>query len=153
MTNKDVKKKNRHQVLRERCREHVLKVTHQPLDILQATSSGENHPSAEEAFERVKAKLPTLSFDTVYRNFALFENSGVTLRVHHLNSKTRFDSNVTPHHYLVCTKCKKIQNFYWPDVEQIKIPEETRGWGTVHTKYVELRGLCRVCLEVEGKKK
>ena len=153
MINRGPQKSNRLQTLQELCREQGLKVTHQRLEILQAVAGAANHPSAEEVFKQVKAKLPTVSFDTVYRNLALFERSGVITRVQYLDDKTRYDSNLRPHHHLVCTKCRKIQDFYWPDVEHMKIPEETGGWGTVHTKYVELRGLCRACLEAEKKKR
>ena len=153
MTERNAQRTDRLQVLQELCREQGLKVTHQRLEILKAVSGAENHPSAEEVFKRVKAKLPTVSFDTVYRNLALFEHSGVIARMQYLDDKTRYDSNLRPHHHLVCTNCKKIQDFYWPDVERIKIPEETGEWGTVDTKYVELRGLCRACLEAEKKKR
>jgi Fur family peroxide stress response transcriptional regulator len=153
MINRDAQKSNRLQILQKLCREQGLKVTHQRLEILQAVASAENHPSADEVFRKVRTKLSTISFDTVYRNLALLEHNGVIARVQYLDDKTRYDSNLRPHHHLVCTKCKKIQDFYWPDVEHMKIPEGTGEWGTVHTKYVELRGLCLECLEAEKKKK
>jgi len=152
MTDKDTQQKNRLQILQELCREHGLKVTHQRLEILQAVAGANNHPSAEEVFKQVREKLPTISFDTIYRNLALLEQNGVIARVQYLDDRTRYDSNLKHHHHLVCTKCRKIQDFYWPDADQMKIPEETGEWGIVQKKYIELRGLCRACLEAERNK-
>ena len=56
-----------------------------------------------------------------------------------------------PHHHLVCIKCKKIQDFYWPDIEEMEIPEETKGWGLIKNRYLELRGICQECLDKEKK--
>ena len=153
MTDKGRQLKNRLQTLQELCREQGLKVTHQRLEILQAVAGAANHPSAEEVFKKVKVKMPTISFDTVYRNLALFEKHRVIARVQYLNDRTRYDSNINPHHHLVCVKCKKIEDFFWPAADTMRIPEETGTWGVVNMKYVELRGLCRACLEAEKKKR
>jgi Fur family peroxide stress response transcriptional regulator len=83
-------------------RENGLKVTHQRLEIFKILLSMEYHPSAEEVFEAVRKKIPTISFDTVYRTLALFENSGVIRKVQYLDTRTRYDSNMDIHYHLVC---------------------------------------------------
>lgn len=131
----------------EICRELGLKLTHQRLEIFRVLANAEDHPSAEGVYERVKAKIPPISFDTVYRTLALFERHGVIARVNHLADRTRYDSNMTVHHHMVCTRCKRIRDFYWPAVDEMEAPEETKGWGSIEGAYLELRGICRACLE------
>jgi Fur family peroxide stress response transcriptional regulator len=133
------------------CRGLGLKLTHQRLEILRELAIAKDHPSAEDVYKRVKPKIPPISFDTVYRTLALFERSGIIARVHHLDDKTRYDPNTSKHHHMVCIKCKKIQDFSWPALDVMQIPEETEEWGEIEGEYLELRGICRECLSHEKK--
>lgn len=128
-----------------------LKLTHQRLEILHELAIAKDHPSAEDVYKRVKPRIPPISFDTVYRTLALFERRGVIARVHHLYDRTRYDPNTSKHHHMVCIRCKKIQDFSWPALDGMEIPEETEGWGEIQGKYLELRGVCRECLKNEKK--
>lgn len=110
-----------------------------------------DHPSVEHLYKRVKPKIPPISFDTVYRTLALFERNGVIARVHYLDDRTRYDPDTSKHYHMVCIKCKKIRDFTWPALDGMDIPEETKDWGLIKGKYLELRGLCRKCLEKEGR--
>jgi Fur family peroxide stress response transcriptional regulator len=131
---------------RELSRQIGLKLTHQRLVIFNVLSSMLNHPSAEDVFEKVKKKIPTIAFDTVYRTLALFERHGLISKVNYLDSRTRYDSVAERHCHLICTRCRKIEDFYWAEIDQLQIPKETKPWGSIKNKYVELRGLCRDCL-------
>jgi len=133
------------------CRGLGLKLTHQRLEILRELATAKDHPSAEDVYKRVKPKIPPISFDTVYRTLALFERIGVIARVQHLDDRTRYDPNTSKHYHMVCIKCKKIKDFTWPALDEMEIPEETKGWGTIRSKYFELRGICQECLEGEKK--
>jgi len=133
------------------CRGSGLKFTHQRLEILHVLAVAKDHPSAEDVYKRVKPKIPPISFDTVYRTLALFERYGVIARVQHLDDRTRYDPNTIPHPHMVCVNCKKIDDFHWPALDDMDIPEETEGWGLIRSTHVELRGMCRECLEREKK--
>jgi len=126
-------------------KEHGLRLTHQRVVILSELLSDGGHPSAEDIYERAVKRLPTISLDTVYRTIACFENYGIVKRVQVLDDKGRFDSNLDIHHHLVCKRCKKIEDFYWPAFDGLNIPGGLKGWGEVESKCVELRGLCREC--------
>lgn len=135
----------------EICRGLGLKLTHQRVEILRDLAIAKDHPSAEDVYKRVKPKIPPISFDTVYRTLALFERSGVISRVHHLDDRIRYDPDTSKHHHMVCIKCKNIRDFTWPALDGMDIPEETKDWGLIEGKYLEIRGLCRECLEKEGR--
>ena len=143
--------RDKFKIAEQLCRGLGLKLTHQRLEILRELAIAKDHPSAEDIYKRVKPKIPPISFDTVYRALALFERSGVIARVHHLDDRTRYDPNTTPHYHMVCIKCKKIKDFSWSALDGMEIPEETKGWGDVQGKYLEVRGVCRECLKNEKK--
>jgi Fur family peroxide stress response transcriptional regulator len=131
---------------RELSRQIGLKLTHQRLEIFDVLLSMLDHPSAEDVFDEVKKRIPTIAFDTVYRTLSLFERHGLISKLNNLDGRTRYDSVTERHCHLICPRCRKIEDFYWPEVDQIQIPKEVRSWGSIESRYLELRGLCQDCL-------
>jgi len=128
-----------------------LRLTHQRLQIFDALRSMKGHPSAEDVYGAVKPRVPSISFDTVYRTLALFERHGVISKVQYVDDKTRYDSETRRHCHLVCTRCRKIEDFWWPEIERLQVPDGTRRWGKVENRYLELRGICQDCLPKDGR--
>ena len=58
---------------------------------------------------------------------------------------TRIDHNLENHHHLVCSRCNKIEDFYWPDFDRMKPPSAVSGWGKIGVKHVVIDGLCSSC--------
>lgn len=137
---------------RKVCRQQGLRMTHQRLEVFQELVSDPGHPSAEEIFRRVKKRLPMITLDTVYRTVYTFERCGVVRRLQALDDRIRFDSNLEPHHHLVCRRCKRINDLYWPEFETLEVPDGTENWGTIESVCVEVRGLCRQCRDSIEKK-
>jgi Fur family peroxide stress response transcriptional regulator len=131
---------------RELSRQNGLKLTHQRLEIFKVLLSMLDHPSAEDIFEEVKKRIPTIAFDTVYRTLSLFERHGLISKVNYLDGRTRYDSVAERHCHLICTRCRKIEDFGWPEVDRLQIPNEVRRWGSIESRHLELRGLCQDCL-------
>jgi Fur family peroxide stress response transcriptional regulator len=130
----------------EECRLRNLKLTHQRLEIFRELVSGASHPSAEELHRRLRPRMPTLALDTVYRTLLTFESRGLIARVEALDDRARFEANLRTHHHLVCTRCRRAFDFYWPDIDQLETPNEIAGWGQIKSRHLELRGTCRHCL-------
>ncbi len=128
-----------------------LKMTPQRLQIFDALMSMKGHPSAEDVFEAVRPKVPSMSLDTVYRTLALLEHHGAISRVQHADDKARYDSETRRHCHLVCTRCRAIEDFYWPEIEELQAPDETAQWGKIERRYLELRGICRDCLAKDAR--
>jgi len=135
------------------CRENGIKLTHQRMEIFREVVSSDSHPSVEEIYNKLKSKLPMISLDTVYRTLSTFENIGIISKVSVSDNKGRFDSNLIPHHHLLCTRCKGILDFYWPTFDTIKVPSKAKKWGKILSKQVELRGICEDCLKRDQKSK
>jgi Fur family peroxide stress response transcriptional regulator len=134
-------------VLQEVCRTTGLKLTHQRLEILRELAQAKDHPSVETIHKRVQVRMPTISLDTVYRTIATFERHGLITRMHVFDDQGRFDADLSPHHHLVCTQCKSIEDFRWEAFDKAKLPPEIGEWGQVYTKHTVLRGVCRACLK------
>lgn len=144
---------NRIALFRETCKEQGIKVTPQRLQIFLDVMDADDHPSAEDVFRRVRRTMPTISLDTVYRTLSTFDKQGLIAKVHFFEDKARFDPNTDHHHHLVCTQCKSVMDFCWPQVDAMDLPSEAEEWGRVDGKIVQIRGLCSKCLsELESDK-
>ncbi len=127
------------------CRAKGLKLTHQRTEIFQEMANFPGHPTAENVFSRVRERLKTISLDTVYRTISTFEKHGLIKRVQMFDNSARFDINLSVHHHLICTRCHKIEDFYWPDFDQMRLPTVISGWSKIESRHVEIRGLCHDC--------
>lgn len=68
------------------------------------------HPTAEELFVRLKAKMPHLSPATVYRNLEQFSRAGLIRKLECGGAVKRFDGNVAPHPHKRCLECGRISD-------------------------------------------
>jgi Fur family peroxide stress response transcriptional regulator len=132
--------------LKDICQRAGLKATHQRLEILREMMKANDHPSAEEIHQRVRTRMPTISLDTVYRTLSTFEKSGVIARLHVLDGRIRYDPMRERHDHFVCTECKSVLDCQIPGTDDLRIPSDARKWGEVASVQVELRGVCRNCL-------
>lgn len=130
--------------LEQACRDHGLKLTHQRIEVFRAITKAPDHPSVEEIHAMVKRVMPTISLDTVYRTVDTFEEVGLVSRLSAPDGRFRFDTNLDNHQHLVCTRCKKIEDFTWNGLDQLSMPRP-KGWSDLAVAHVELRGLCSEC--------
>jgi Fur family peroxide stress response transcriptional regulator len=127
------------------CKSRGLRITHQRAEIYRALIQRSDHPTTEKIFNRVRRNLKTISLDTVYRTIGTFEKHGLIKRVRHIDNTTLYDHNLANHHHLVCSRCNKIEDFYWPDFDRMKPPASVSGWGQTGIKHVVIDGLCTSC--------
>lgn len=131
--------------LREKCREAGLSLTHQRLVIYRELMAMGDHPAPEEVFERVRPQLPSLSLATVYNNIRTFVEHGLLREVSVHHGSLRLENNLEPHHHLVCTRCKAIEDLSEEDFEPIRLKKSLPKGFSVHRFNVEVLGLCRKC--------
>jgi Fur family peroxide stress response transcriptional regulator len=131
--------------LRERCKQAGLALTHQRLVIYGELLRMGEHPSPEAVYERVRSKLPTLSLATVYNNIKTFVEHGLLAEVSVHHGSLRLDGNTEPHHHLVCTQCRAIEDLHEEDFEPIRLKKPLPKGFAVHRLSVEVLGLCKQC--------
>jgi Fur family peroxide stress response transcriptional regulator len=130
---------------RTACRGAGVALTPQRLEIFRAVAASTAHPDAETVFRRVRDRMPTLSLDTVYRTLWLLHDLGLVSTLGPRHESVRFDANLEPHHHFACVHCGLARDFTSPELDALRLPEAVRGFGTIATTRVEVRGLCDRC--------
>lgn len=127
-------------------RERGLRATGQRLAILEALASAGRALTAREVHERVRASLPTLSLDTVYRTLATLAAAGLVSQINLQNREAaRFElQGESHHHHAVCLGCGRSYCLPGcpPGLEQAwaRVP----GFRVV-SHALELYGYCASC--------
>ncbi len=131
---------------RRRCKEHGLAFTFQRQVIYEAVVDSHEHPTPELIYEQVRRRIPSISLGTVYKNVKTFLDTGVLKEVTLHHGSLRLESNMTPHHHLVCSSCKAIFDIDESAVEPVHLPKSALLKGFSIDQYrVEFVGECKKC--------
>ena len=123
-----------------------IKLTHQRLEIFRAVASSGRHPSVEAVYRTVRATMPTVSLDTVYRTLWLLSDLGLLNTLGPRQGGVRFDANLAHHHHYRCVRCGLIRDFESNDLNALQIPDAVNRFGQVVSARVEVQGVCAKCL-------
>lgn len=102
-----------------------------------------SHPNVDTIWGSVRAVLPDVSLDSIYRILADFTEAGL-LRKLESGKVYRYDVNVFPHDHFVCNECGKMFDIEVVDDQSIK--DQCAEFGTVLSFELEVRGICQECL-------
>lgn len=127
----------------ERYKNIGMKLTPQRLAILDYLEGNKEHPSAEEIYRAVSKRFPTMSFATVYNTLEALKIKGRVLELTIDPIKKRFDPNTTPHHHLICLKCKKIVDIHGDF--NLPVPDSDRADFYIIGNHIEFYGICPDC--------
>lgn len=129
----------------DRSKELGIKVTPQRIAIYKELASTDQHPSTEIIYKKIKDYYPNISLTTVYRTLETFEKLGLISVVNVLYNAARYDANLDPHHHIVCTECKKVEDVYDESLNNLDISNKTLGDYKVEGYSLLLNGLCKSC--------
>lgn len=129
-----------------------IKITRQRLEIVREIVRSRGHPSVGDVYEAVREKVPSISLDTVYRTMRTLAGLGLIHPVGSSSERIRFDADHEPHHHFLCSVCGEAYDFTCPELDRIPVPEQARAIGSVRGSRIEVRGVCRSCLENENPK-
>jgi Fur family transcriptional regulator, peroxide stress response regulator len=131
--------------LRNKCREHGLRVTHQKVMIYKKLLKSLDHPSPEQIFTRLKRAFPEMSFDTIYRTLSTFDGIGLVNLVEGYGTARRFDPKLEKHHHFRCRKCGTIIDFTSDYYDKIDIPKDISKDCEILKLRVTIEGYCKKC--------
>lgn len=137
--------------LKKICFDAGMKLTHQRIEVFHEMMQSSGHPSADAIYERLKKRNPTIAIDTVYRALATFESLGVIKKLQVMGERALFDTNLDQHHHFVCTRCKRVQDIYWPEFDKTPPPEGARRVGSITSRHLEIRGICNECIDTDAR--
>lgn len=133
------------QCLDAACRQRGIPVTVQRRAILAALLERHDHPTVDQIYDDVKARIPGVSRTTVYRTLKTLADLGLARRTNHFEAFARFDGNLEQHHHLVCIECGKVSDFKEPALTLAELPDFRRAGFVVHDYSVYFEGLCASC--------
>ncbi len=119
-----------------------LKLTPQRLAIIEYLEGNKEHPSAEDIYNALKPKFPSMSFATVYNTLEILVKKGLIKELNVESTRKRFDPSTHPHHHFFCKRCKKVI-----DVDNqinIPVPEQLKGFDIEDIQII-FYGLCSEC--------
>lgn len=128
-----------------------LKVTDQRLLILEVVRRGPNHFTAQDVFESVAAKNPSVGFATVYRFLRTLSEQNYVSEVRMGGMPARYEWAAKDHHdHLTCTQCQRIVEFENHEIERLQ-EKVAKEFGFVLNDHVlELFGTCADCRKKEA---
>jgi len=123
------------------------KLTLQRRELLKIMVRAKTHLSAREVFERMRLKYPSISFDTVYRNLALFRDIHIINELDFQDGRSRYELNRhhDHHHHLVCLKCGGAWEIPGCPLQQHYINKDVPDNFKVINHRFEIFGYCREC--------
>ena len=133
-------------LFRKKCREHGLSMTPQRLAIYRALIESNDHPSAENIFNRVRTSFPDIAIDTIYRTLSTFSEIGIIAVVEGYGEAKRYDPDTESHHHFRCSKCNKIVDLHGDIFGKLRIPPKIKKQYNVSNIKVVLEGACDGCL-------
>jgi len=134
-----------HAQFRQLAVKHGLAVTHQRQVVYEAVIASHGHHSPETIYAAVRRRIPSVSLATVYNNLRLFIECGLLREVTPHASTLRVDGNLEPHHHLVCSRCKAVQDIEGDFIDfKLLSAHIPRGFDLTQP-VVEVFGLCRQC--------
>ena len=112
--------------------------------ILEELKKVTTHPTADELYTMVRARMPRISLGTVYRNLDFLAESGQILKIDAAGSIRRFDGDMSDHQHIRCTVCGRIGDVMpplpAPDVAGVVVD----GF-RIQSARVEYEGICDEC--------
>ena len=134
-------------------RERGLRPTTARLQILTLLIEYKNHSSADELLSALRKNGHQASPATLYQNLANLVDAGLLKRFTGADGLVRYDSNLMPHHHLICIRCGKVEDALigrtgkaavMPLVLQTGKPPA--GW-KLDGLQLEFKGVCPRCLK------
>jgi Fur family peroxide stress response transcriptional regulator len=134
-----------HAQFRDLAWQRGLAATHQRHVVYEAVVASHGHRSPEQIYAAVRKRVPSISLATVYNNLRLFVEHGLLREVSPHASTLLVDGNLEPHHHLVCSRCKSVQDIEGEFIDFKRLSRQLPDGFDLTQPLVEVFGLCRRC--------
>ncbi len=122
----------------ERLRRHGIQPSAQRAAVAEYVLHTGAHPTAEQVWVEVRARLPVISRATVYNTLNLFVRKGLLRQVQLGEGRVGFDPNLEPHHHFIDEATGVVVDIPW-DALEVRRVDALRGL-EVREYQVVLRG-------------
>jgi Fur family ferric uptake transcriptional regulator len=121
------------------------RMTRQRRVILEEIRKINNHPAADEIYERVRKRLPRISLGTVYRNLDVLCELGEIQRLELSGAMKRYDGIPKKDYHIRCVGCDRVDD---APIAPLNALEDDLYGTTVYEiigHNLEFTGLCPRC--------
>lgn len=122
-------------------------LTRQRQVVLEAIRGSVEHLTANEVFAAARAKLPTISYATVYNSLRYLREAGLIREVTFGHGASRYDRELERHDHAICEKCGKLVDFDLPETVSLLRRAARRAHFKPASIHLTLIGLCSACQE------
>jgi Fe2+ or Zn2+ uptake regulation protein len=119
-------------------RDHGVQPSAQRVAVAEYVLFTEEHPSADQVWQRVRRGFPMLSRATVYNTLNLFVQQGLLQQLVLAEGRVVFDPKLDRHHHFVDEATGRIEDVPW-DALEVRNVERLAGYD-VRKYQVVLRG-------------
>lgn len=94
-------------------REHGIQPSAQRIAVAEYVLETDEHPSADQVWARVGARVPMLSRATVYNTLNLFVEKGLLRQLVLAEGRVVFDPKLERHHHFIDDQTGRIHDIPW----------------------------------------
>ena len=125
--------------------EHGLRPSVQRLAIMEYLLTHFTHPTADDVYTGLSARMSTLSRTTVYNTLRLFSEHQVAQMITIDDHHVCYDGNTKPHVHFYCRQCGKVSDLYDEAAPHIDQPQMVGG-NEVDEVQLYYKGICAQCM-------
>ena len=127
-------------------RSRGLRITPQRQQIFRVLARTSSHPTAEAVWLAVREEQPAISLKTVYETLHELVEIGEVQQVDLGPGASRFDTNVSGHHHLICRTCSRIDDVDLASADTPRLTAPNDSGYEIHEAEVIYWGRCPECL-------
>ena len=139
------KQVQRREALRQQLRTKGAQLTEQRAAVHDYLSGVAHHPTAEEVFLAVKARVPRISLATVYKNLEALVQCGAAAKLTYGDASARYDIRTDHHYHTRCLACGRIWDLDAKEGAELLKRIKPQAGFEVEDYRLELLGRCREC--------
>ncbi len=115
--------------------------------VLEAVNALKNHASAEEIYEYIVKKYPSIGRATVYRILQRLSEEKKIKKIEELKGAERYDHDCSRHYHIRCIKCGRLFDADIPYIEDLEKNLRLQKGFTVTGHSIVFTGVCPDCNE------
>lgn len=109
-----------------------------------------NHPTADEVFEAVHERYPSIGRATVFRTLGRLADEGQIARVRINNGADRFDYRAFEHYHVRCTCCGRVDDVMVPVLDGVDDAAAGASGYRITGHTLQFDGVCPACQACEA---
>lgn len=112
---------------------------------METLAGRRDHPTADQIFDALGARLPGVSRTTVYRVLEAFVALGMIQKINSPEAKAHFDADTSRHHHVRCTGCGAVADVHDERLNSLELPDQGVSGFHLIDYSINFIGNCATC--------